>query len=200
MSIGTITLTRADHGRRMTLEEYSQAESEEGQLFELGRGVLAVIEVPQWRHLRRVDRARSQFVVYRELFPRRLHTIASGGECRLPIDSLQSDRHPDLAVYKSPPPEGLSADDFWRHWVPEIVIEVVSLTSVVRDYEEKPDEYWDFGVKEYWIIDPEKDEMLVLRRTEDGWKRIVVAADETYKTPLLRGFEFDLAAVLAADA
>ena len=94
-------------------------------------------------------------------------TIASGSECKILIARLVSERHPDLALYKTPPPE--DGDDVWSLWVPEIVVEVVSPSSRHRDYEEKPEEYLRFGVKEYWIIDADKLAMLVLRWSRGRW-------------------------------
>lgn len=198
MSTGTLKLTRADDGRRMSWSDYVHAEGDEGLQYELSRGVFTVIEVPQWRHERRINELRSQFHAYWTRFPQRLQLIASGAGCRLPVEPLGSDRHPDLAIYKSPPPEDVPSDEFWANWVPEIVVEVVSSSSVVRDYEEKPEEYFRFGVMEYWIIDPAKREMLVYRRQGADWKTRVVREGESYKTPQLRNFELDLAAVFAA--
>jgi hypothetical protein len=36
----------ADHGRELTLQEFLEAEEEEGYRYELARGVLEVTEVP----------------------------------------------------------------------------------------------------------------------------------------------------------
>ena len=44
---------------------------------------------------------------------------------------MQSDRHPDQAVYLLPPPDGPRP---WTRWVPEIVVEVVSEGGEDRDY------------------------------------------------------------------
>ena len=87
------------------------------------------------------------------------------------------------------------------HWVPEIVIEVVSKSSAYRDYEEKPPEYLQFGVREYWIFDAAKGEggeLLVLVRAGGVWKPRVIARHERYSTSLLPGFELDVAAVFDA--
>ncbi len=40
----------ADHGRKMTLEEFLDAEETEGYLYELARGVLEVTEIPNDPH------------------------------------------------------------------------------------------------------------------------------------------------------
>jgi Uma2 family endonuclease len=98
-----------------------------------------------------------------------------------------------------PPPD--ARPDVWSRWIPAIVIEVVSRSSRNRDYKEKPEEYLQFGIREYWIIDIEKRQMTVLRRSKGRWAERVVCPDALYRTRLLRGFEFDLAAVFeAADA
>ena len=147
MSSKTITrIGPADQGRRMSLEEFEHAEAEEERLYELSRGVVTVVDVPKPGHLAQVLAIRRQLHAYDAANPGRIHTIASGGECKLLISGLESERHPDLAIYKTPPPEGKNDDEIWSQWVPEIVVEVVSPSSRQRDYEEKPEEYLRLGV------------------------------------------------------
>jgi Uma2 family endonuclease len=101
---------------------------------------------------------------------------------------VESERHPDVAIYKNPPPE--EEDDFRASWIPEIVNEVVSPGSEERDYVEKRDEYLRFGVREYWIVDAERQEVLILRRAGGRWREKTLRPPETYRTRLLPGFEF----------
>jgi Uma2 family endonuclease len=185
----------ADQGRAMTLEEFTQAETQEGYLYELGRGVLAVSDVPNRRHVVQVITIRRQLNAYELAHPERISALLTGSECKIPVAGLQSERHPDLAVYCSPMPEG---EDLWATWVPEIVIEVVSLGSEHRDYVEKREEYLLFGVREYWIFDAERGELLVLRRTAGRWQERVVRAPAVYRTPLLPGFALAVAPVFEA--
>jgi len=187
-----------DHGRRMSLAEFEHADGAEGHLYELGRGVVAVVDVPKPFHLVLIQAIRRQFYAYDASHPGRIHAIASGGECKILIEAFESERHPDLAIYKTPPPEGDIDDDVWSQWVPEIVIELVSRSSRFRDYEEKPEEYLQFGVREYWIIDAEQGVMKVLRRSRGRWSEREVLPPATYRTRLLPGFEFSIAAVFAA--
>ena len=99
------------------------------------------------------------------------------------------------AVYKTPPPgEG----NVWDMWVPEIVIEVTSAESKHRDYEEKPEEYLQFGVKEYWIIDADKGKMVVLKRIGGQWSEKSYKPPQVYKSRLLPGLEFSCKRVFAA--
>lgn len=114
----------------------------------------------------------------------------------LVITGYGSDRHPDLAAYKTPPPEGVP--DLWAVWVPDLAIEVVSPGSEHRDYVEKREEYLAFGVREYWIVDAEKEEVLVLQRVGGRWHEKVLKPPEVYKPVLLPGFELNCEAIFAA--
>src|SRR5688572_26453217 len=159
----TRLLTRigpADNGRRMSLEEFEHAEGEPGHSYELSKGVIIVMDVPAFPHLAQFDALRDQLVVYKVQHPNRIRYLVGGGEGKVLLESLGSEQHPDLAVYRNPPEEPGN----WATWVPEIVVEIVSPSSRQRDYDEKPDEYLQFGVREYWIVDREKGHLLVHRR------------------------------------
>lgn len=184
-----------DHGRRMSLAEFDKAEAREGYLYELGRGVIIVSDVPGLRHFAQVNIIRRQVSAYDLAHPGKIYAIGAGSDCKLLLWFFESERHPDLIVYKSPPPEG---KDLWAVWIPDLAIEVVSPGSEHRDYVEKREEYLRFGVKEYWIFDADRREMLVLRRSGDQWLERVIRPPKIYKTRLLPGLEFDCAAVFAA--
>ena len=133
-------------------------------------------------------------VIYQEKHPEQVYLIAGSHESKLLIGAQQSERHPDLCVYLSSQPD---APDVWSVWVPAIVIEVVSPRSARRDYDDKPEEYLEFGVSEYWIIDSIKQQMTVLTRWRGQWKKQIVKPSQKYRTPLLPGFSFDLKRVFA---
>ena len=113
-----------DHGRRMTLDEFEFAEGAEGRLYELSRGVVTLIDVPKRKHLRQIEAIRDQLYPYKAANPNRIYTIATGAECKILLEDLQSERHPDLAVYLNPPPDEEEDDEVWSTWIPELVIEV----------------------------------------------------------------------------
>ncbi|HEV3167214.1 MAG TPA: Uma2 family endonuclease [Isosphaeraceae bacterium] len=184
------TITRkigpADHGQRMGLDEFITADFEEGWRYELARGVIQVVEIPGLPHGRMVGRLTQLFIVYLIAHPGVISYRAGGGECRLILPGMQSDRRPDQAVYLTPPPDD---DDPWTEWVPQIVVEVLSEGSEQRELVEKREEYLRAGVMEYWILDPAARQMLVLKRAGDTWKEARIAADATYHTHLLPGLE-----------
>jgi Uma2 family endonuclease len=199
MSTVAVKIGPGDHGRRMSLADFEHAEAQEGSVYELGRGIIVVSDVPNPPHLALVTAIRLQLFAYAIAHPGRIYTIASGGECKILVADLESERHPDLALYRSPPPAADSA--VWWRWIPELVVEVVSPGSEQRDYQEKREEYLRFGVQEYWIVDAARREMLVLRRHGGRWDEQVVRPPETYRTGLLPGLEFACGPVFeAADA
>jgi len=176
----------------MTLDEFDTAHGVEGRLYELSRSRVIVTDVPSPRHGDTISRVHQQLATYR----RHEHGVVlrayGAAECKLLIEPTESERHPDVAIYMTEPP----CDDssVWSIWVPEIVVEVVSPGSEHRDYEEKPEDYLHFGVKEYWVIDGSRGVITVHRRMSGRWQKRELTKADRYSTHLLPGFE------LVADA
>ena len=187
-----------DDGRRMSLVNFENAETQEGSLHELGRGIVVVSEVPDPIHFAQVNATRRQFSTYEIAHPESIHAIATGSECKVLVAGYESERHPDLAIYKTPP---RADSEVWAVWIPELVVEVVSAGSSDRDHVEKREEYLQFGILEYWIIDLGRNAMLALQRSRGRWTEHVVTREQVYESPLFPGLAFSLALVFqAADA
>ena len=187
-------LTVADLGRRMSLAEFDRAETDDGLLLELSRGIVTMVEVPNVRHFLQVDAIRRQLYAYLAAHPERISSIGIGADCKILIEELQSERHPDLLVYTSAPP----AEETWSLWIPDLVVEVVSESSRDRDYREKPEEYFRFGVKEYWIVDWFERRFTVHHRSRGRWKTSEIKTSPPYSTHVLPGLAFDVNSVFAA--
>jgi Uma2 family endonuclease len=72
----------------------------------------------------------------------------------------------------------------------DLVIEIVSLESRLRDKEEKFAEYEKGGVKEYWLIDPDLKEANFYLQDEQGqFKRQELDALGIYRSQVLLGFQ-----------
>lgn len=186
----------SDHGRRMSLDDFDTAEAQEGRRYELSRGVIVVTDVPNPPHGPVLQRLRVALDIYYASNPGVIQYVFLGTDCKLLIEDTQSERHPDLAVYKTAMPGADST--IWSFWVPEIVVEVVSEESAHRDYVEKADDYLRFGVHEYWIIDPIKGSMTVHRRTKGRWQLRELKPGDTCATHLLPGFVLNVSHVLGA--
>jgi Uma2 family endonuclease len=184
----------ADNERRMSLEDFDHAEVVEGHLYELSRGIITVTDIPGRRHVLVLSAVKDDLNAYRASHPGRIRYVLTGSECKLLVQDFDSERHPDLSVYLTPPPD-IDDDRLWIDWDPEIVIEIVSPSSRHRDYHDKPEEYLRFGVKEYWIVDPEKRVMVVTRRSRGRWVETIVRPPVTHRTRLLPGLDFSIEAV-----
>src|SRR5438034_11604766 len=94
-----------DHGRRMSLADYEHAEVQEGYRYELGRGVIIVSDVPGLRHALQLNAVRRQLTAHDLAHPGCIHAIFGGAECKLLVPPWESERHPDLSIYLTPPPD-----------------------------------------------------------------------------------------------
>src|SRR3978361_1125666 len=100
-----LRISPADNGRRMTLDEFLDAEEEEGYRYELARGVLEVSEVPNDPHGLLVDVFASSVFDYRRPHPGRIFRSGGGAEFRLWMPGMISGRNPDYAVVLRGTPE-----------------------------------------------------------------------------------------------
>jgi Uma2 family endonuclease len=184
---GPRRLVPGDHGRRMAFEDFVRCDFEDGCLYELARGVIVVTEVPGIHHGRIECRTCDLFAFYDRDHPGLINYRATGSGCRLRLPGMRSDRHPDLTIYLSPPPD--EGPKIWMRWTPDLVVEVVSEGGEERDYGEKREEYLRAGVREYWILNPVTRILHALQRAGDVWHEETVVADALYRCPLLPGLE-----------
>ena len=92
----------ADHGRRMSLNEFDKAIGAEGYSYELNKGVIEVSDVPHIRYGRQLQELRDQLTVYRVSNPGLIDHMGGGSDAKLLVEPAESERHPDLSVYLDP--------------------------------------------------------------------------------------------------
>ena len=173
----------ADHGRKMTLEEFLEAEEEPGHRYELARGVLEVTEVSNDPHGQIVSNLEGAFHRYKDQNPGVIRRIGGSGEFRLWVPEMVSGRNPDVAIVL----HGTLKDGRGRRR-PSLVAEVVSEGGEDRDYRLKREEYWTFGVREYWIIDLSLRQILTLVRQDEAWVERTFRDEDIIASNLLPGF------------
>jgi Uma2 family endonuclease len=173
----------ADNGRRMTLEEFREAEEEPGYRYELARGVLEVTEIPNDPHGQIVSNLQLAFYRHKDQHPGVIRRIGGAGEFCLWVPEMVSGRNPDVAIVFRDAPK-----DHRGRRRPALVVEVVSEGGEDRDYRAKREEYWTFGVQEYWIVDRSRRSVLTLIRQGESWIEPVFLNDDTIASELLPGF------------
>ncbi len=189
MATTQVHIGPADRGRKMTLEEFREAEEEQGYCYELARGVLEVTEVPNDPHWQVLDNLHEAISRYRRQHRGVILRVGHGSECRLLIPETVSGRNPGLAIVFQGTPE-----DSRGRRPPDLAVEIVSpgREAHERDYVTKRGDYLAFGLREYWIVDPLRRQVTVLVREDGaeaaGWAEQVFRGDEMIVSPLLEGF------------
>ncbi len=169
----------------MTLDEFEEADFEEGYRYELARGVLEVSEMPSELHAVIVWFLLRLIADYDRAHPRVIHRAGGGSEYRFRLPVMQSGRHPDVAVTLRNTPRD------WRGFRrASMAFEVVSKGAEARerDYVTKRAEYLAYGLLEYWIVDPWEKMVTVLVRDGDAWREQVYRDDQLAEGLVLPGF------------
>lgn len=108
-----------------------------------------------------------------------------------PLDAVLADHsvvQPDV-LYVSPERRSIVKDAV--HGAPDLVVEVISPKTARRDRGEKLRLYAEGGVREYWIVDPEGEQIDFLRN-RDGRFEITLAENDSYCSTVLPELKIDL--------
>jgi Uma2 family endonuclease len=194
MATATLRLGPADHGRSLTLDEYLDAEVEEGFHYELARGVLEVTNVPRDSHGVIVWKLYCAVVAYNLAHPEIIYRSGGGSEFHFVVPTMISGRNPDVAVTLKATPK-----DARGHRPASFAAEVVSEGTEARerDYVTKREEYLAYGLDEYWIVDPIERRVTILVRNGDAWTESFVKGDDVAESVVLPGFVVPLAGLWA---
>ena len=76
----------------------------------------------------------------------------------------------------------------WIEGAPDLVVEILSPSTTVKDTLVKRDIYERFGVKEYWIVDPATREVFVYENTGDRFK--LMCRGKRCSSKVLKGFSW----------
>lgn len=166
--------------------------AEDGLRRELVDGELFVTPSPFVRHQQLVWRLSVSIGVHLEAHP------DQGDAFTAPLDVVMTPHdvvEPDLLVVLGDQREILT--DKHIHGAPALVIEILSPGTRKRDQTLKRQLFDREGVREYWMVDPDGNRVIVYRRAADGSFPLVntLDANETLTTPLLPGWSLALGAL-----
>ena len=103
--------------------------------------------------------------------PSRIHQKLVGQLSRIIGNYIESN-HGSCEIYPAPFAVFIKKDD--KNYVaPDFIIEIVSPSSRRMDYYKKCALYAESGVREYWIVDPEKQRTMIYRYEDDAAPMIV---------------------------
>jgi Uma2 family endonuclease len=175
----------------MTLDEWADLpEDEEGELVD---GLLVEEEMPTFAH----EAVVAALIVAFSNWGRPRGAFAFGSETKQRVGPRRG-RKPDAIVYLpgAPRPRG---DASSTDKPPSIVVEVVTARprDGRRDRVEKRADYAAFGVRWYWIVDPQLRTLEVFELVEGRYVAVVGASSGRVAAPGCDGLEIDLDAMWA---
>ncbi len=160
--------------------------------YEVIDGELYMTPAPNIRHQRiilKLSQAIQSFLAYHPLG----ELFVSPCDVVLSPDPLQVVQ-PDL-VYVSKERAGI-VTALNIQGVPDLVVEILSEGTMLRDRREKFRLYERAGVPEYWIVDQEEDTVFVYRLREGRYPDpVVLQKTDSLTSPLLPGLSVHLSSV-----
>ena len=147
-----------------TYEDYLNT-PDDGQRYELIDGEIVVSPSASTRHQVvsiRLSTSMFTFVEERKLG----QVLAAPMDVRLDRDLVVQ---PDILFIRA----GSAADDPKELRVagsPALVVEILSPSTAMRDLNRKRELYEQYGVEEYWIVDPDRKSITAFALTESGYK------------------------------
>lgn len=154
---------------------------------EIVEGELFVTPSPNLSHQRISRRLELALAQYLENHP-------IGEIFDAPLDVILSDfdvLEPDLLLVLN---QHRSVLQDWVRGAPDLVIEILSPTTVANDRGPKLKAYARYGVHEYWIVDPDARAIEVYRLGRDGYELSKIFHErETLTSFLLPGFGLPIA-------
>jgi Uma2 family endonuclease len=178
-------------GRRYTYDELVTEMPETNQPSELKDGELVMSPAPSPQHQKTVQR-------FHRILEDWVVAHVLGEVFCAPLDMV-------LSPHQAAQPDVLFISrerlDIIRRGImgpADLVAEVVSLGGRNRDRIEKRDLYEQYGVKEYWIIDPEPQTVEVLALESNRYQLVGRwRPDETAESRLLAGFSVEVSPLFA---
>jgi Uma2 family endonuclease len=186
-----------DHGRPLTLEEFTSAEWEDGYQYELIDGNLYVSPQPNLPQGRVDQWIYEKLLRYVHDHPEVLNFAYYKARVFVPGRPGVTNPEPDVAGYRDFPLDTDFRDLRWQDVSPVLVVEVLSEDDPEKDLIRNVELYFQVPtIKEYWLFDarenPNRPLLQVRCRYGRRWRLIEVAPGETYTTKLLPGFEMIL--------
>ncbi len=175
--------------KRLTYKDYLNL-PDDGQRYELIHGELVMTPAPVPLHQEVLLKIAKQFSDFLEKNPLGQLFIAP---CDVVLDSVNVVQ-PDIFFISQKRTRIITDKNI--QGAPDLIIEIISPTTAYYDLVSKKDVYQQFGVREYWLVDPIRRSVQVLVLTDGKW--VVdqeVIGDGSVASRLLPEFRISLSTI-----
>jgi Uma2 family endonuclease len=180
--------------QRLTFEEYLVYDDGTDNHYELVDGLLVLMNPPRIEHFLIVDfldiTLRNE--IHRQSLPwltfRETGLRTGYGKSRLT----------DLCIVTNEQAQDLLGQSAVFQTSPLLVVEVVSLESIARDYRYKRSEYAAQAVPEYWIVDPLEAKVTLLLWEEGFYEETVLTGSQAIASPTFPNLVLTVDQILTA--
>jgi Uma2 family endonuclease len=131
--------------------------------------------------------------------------LLSPGKVQIVVNGNPKTRFPDLTVLDDPHLTLMQSSTRLGSTMPppRLVAEVVSpgdenSDNYTRDYQDKRDQYADRGIPEYWLIDPQREWVMVGTLTSGQYQFVTFRGEDAMASPTFPALKLTAARVLAA--
>jgi Uma2 family endonuclease len=185
------------HHRFLSFEEYLAFDNGTDKLYELFNGEL--VEVPPESGFN-VGIATFLLVQFASVVG---YLRARGHGLELEVCGEPRNRYPDLTILREEQVEQLAQRNTLRLWMapPLLVVEVVSPGELQRDrdYVAKRLQYQDRGIPEYWVVDPQRQTILVLELVDKVYAEVAcITGDEAVPSPQFKNLSLSAAQIFGS--
>jgi Uma2 family endonuclease len=177
-----------------TYADYKEWELDEGERYEIIDGEAYAMSAPNTRHQEILGGLFSQ--IYNYLQGKPCKVFPAPFDVRLFYEEDESDDtvvQPDISVICDKTklgPEGCRG-------APDLVVEILSPSNTAIEMERKRKLYQEAGVREYWVVDPENNGLMVYFLQEDVTVIKMYQNTDTVSAAVLPGLRIALEQVFA---
>ncbi len=181
--------------KKISFREFQQMEfdNQDPYFYELINGELLKKSAPKPKH----QRAQRNL-----LFS--IHQFVTSGQLGeilpAPVDVFLDEYNvpqPDLVFVSKKRAAIINADEGILG-APDLVIEIISPSSVRYDRIDKKELYEQFGIKEYWIVDPSYNSVEIYALQDNRYKLFSFGAEnEKVKSSVLKNIELEVSSIFS---
>lgn len=180
--------------QKLTYREFREMEFDDNDpyLYELLKGTLVRKSSPTLIH-QRISR-KLVFVIENYILQKKCGEIFYA-----PLDVVLDEHtapQPDLVYVSNENAAVLNEEELVIVGTPDLVVEILSPGTAKRDKTLKKEIYEEFGVKEYWLVDPGNKTIEVYTLQNNHYELFFLAdIEEKVKSALLPDLEIELTAI-----